>query len=208
MKNSIAMGCWSVLLLLCACTTSTSPVVGDSPELWAQDLFAGVNLGMQRQEFFEYCLAANARGEMAAGLDNYVRIPLEDSVIALNTVVEFFPTFDTTGTMLALPGRFYSLSWAPWNADLSGDALLDAVVAHLENTLRGEAFEVLPGAPVRTFVKIDGPRRIFVRPHPTIEQFVEFAIERGEGCPSCDNTDLLNLPPVNPVYRDLGRELQ
>ena len=164
-----------------------------------QPLLGGLTFHMTADEFFEYCLAANRRGRMSAGRDNFVRLTLSDSAVAMNAVVEFYPEFDSLRRIVSLPGRIYSQSWAPWNPDLGGEALLDPAVRYLERELGGHAFEPLPGAPLRTYVKRDGPRRVFARPHPSVEQFVEFAIDIPGICDPCDDSDLLTLPDVNPI---------
>ncbi len=167
-----------------------------------EPLLGGVTFFMTADEFFEYCLAANQRGSMSAGRDNFVRLALPDSVVAMNSVVEFYPEFDTLGRIVSVPGRIYSQSWAPWNPDLSGEALLEPAVRYLERELGGNPFELLPGAPLPTYVKHDGPRRVYARPHPSIEQFVAFSIDVPGSCNACEDGDLLTLPDVNPLLTE------
>ncbi len=183
----------------CGAPTAVGTMVDLSDPVLGEPLLGGLTFLMTSDQFFDYCLAANKRGEMSAGRDNYVRLMLADSVIAMNTVAEFYPDFDSDRRLVSLPGRIYSQSWAPWNPDLAGAALLVPAVAYLHGELGGSRFELLSGAPLPTYVKHDGPRRVYARPHPSVEQFVDFSIDLVGDCAPCEDADLLALPQVNPI---------
>ena len=193
------------MFLIGIAATLLTGCIGDqgssvNQEVAPAELLAGLAFGMTRDSFFRHCEAANRRGEMVEGQSAFVRLDLGDSTVALNTVLEFYPNFDSLNRIVALPGRIYSLSWAPWNSELDGVQILGPAVAYLEAELGGNPFELLADAPLPTYVKRDGQRRVYLRPDPAILQFVEFAIDAPQPCRGCENEDLLTLPDVNPIF--------
>lgn len=124
-------------------------------------LFAGLQFGMGRDSFYAHCRAANARGEMRDGLDNYVRIDLDDA--ALN-VFEFLPNFDKGGSLAALHGRAYALGWSPWRPDLSADSLLERAVVEVRERLGGGDFTELAELRPRTLVQFEPGRLVAIWP--------------------------------------------
>ena len=156
------------------------------------ELLAGVQFGMTSGEFFAHCRARNKLGEMTDGVDNYVQLPLPDSLFGTRGVLEFNPNFSSGDTLVRLVGRIYVDAWAPWNREYSGDSLLGRAVHHLHDELGGAEPVLLEGFRQPTYGKIDGNRRLFVRADPHRAQYVEFAIDdlAAAGAPSADFSDL------------------
>ncbi len=170
----------SVSLAFVACGGSDSEVYGSAvaSELNRTDrvdtLLGGLSFAMTREQFFEYCMAAQKRGEMRQGTGLTVRMDVPAEQMPGLSLVEFYPTYSDANQIATLPGRIYAQQWSPWNQELSADSLTQAALAYLQSTLGGNSFEKVAGAPRTTFVKLDANRRAEVR--PSEEQMIEFTI--------------------------------
>lgn len=126
------------------------------------ELFFGLELGMNRKAFFETCWEQNRQGVLTNG-------PTELSVEHSLTLpsgnpakMRFYPKFEEDRIYL-MPVEFQYESWAPWNEELSAEKLREDVVKLFENWYGPGFIEVTNEDRSQiAFVKMDGNRRIRV----------------------------------------------
>lgn len=126
------------------------------------ELFFGLELGMNRKAFFETCWEQNRQGVLTNG-------PTELSVEHSLTLpsgnpakMRFYPKFEEDRIYL-MPVEFQYEGWAPWNEELSAEKLREDVVKLFENWYGPGFIEVSNADKSQiAFVKMDGNRRIRV----------------------------------------------
>ncbi|WP_297336778.1 hypothetical protein [Algoriphagus sp.] len=152
------------LLLLGACQSEYQKI--EERELASgkevNELFLGLQLGMDRKGFYETCWDLNKEGILTNG-------PTELSVEYIPKLpsgnparMRFYPKFEDEKIYL-MPVEFTYDGWAPWNEELAVEKLRADVVSYFEE-LYGEGFFEVSNEDksLIAFVKIDGNRRIRV----------------------------------------------
>jgi hypothetical protein len=124
------------------------------------ELFLGLELGMDKRAFFDTCWKRNKEGLLTNG-------PTELSVeynaempSGHKSKMRFYPKFKDEKIYL-MPLEFSYDGWAPWNEDLSAENLREDVIKLFEKWYGPGFIEVTNEDKTQTvFVKMDGNRRI------------------------------------------------
>lgn len=124
------------------------------------ELFFGLELGMDRKSFFETCLELNQQGKHSNGptelsIENKSEMPSGNPAR-----MRFFPKFEQDKIYL-MPIEFTYEGWEPWNEELSAEKLREDVVKLFEEWYGPGFIEVSNEDKSQIgFVKIDGNRSI------------------------------------------------
>lgn len=133
-------------------------------------LLFDMKFGLQKQEFFQKCWQLNQKGIISNGPENkWVKHKLPskaDSLSTQNITMLFFGDFNEKKIMTGMDFQFYYNSWSLWNKDLQSDKLLPVVMDSLKKWYPGNDFINVPlkKDSLEVFVKVDGNRRITIRP--------------------------------------------
>ncbi|WP_299529610.1 hypothetical protein [Ulvibacterium sp.] len=132
-------------------------------------LFLGLRLGQSRKDFFEICWDLNREKKVThSELFPFVKYPLpkKKSLEAENDITMlFYGDFNREKTvMTGIQLQFYYEAWALWNEAVQSDKLLLAVKDSLEKWYPGNDFLELKKDSLQFFVKVDGNRRITIKP--------------------------------------------
>lgn len=126
------------------------------------ELFLGLELGMEKRSFYDACWQLNKEGKLNSGpselsVEYNVELPSGHGA-----KMRFFPKFDQEKIYL-MPVEFTYEGWAPWNEDLSAEKLREDVVKLFEEWYGPGFIEVSSEDKSQiVFVKMDGNRRIRV----------------------------------------------
>lgn len=124
-------------------------------------LFLGLSLGMTRQAFFDTCWTLNKKQMVKEGPGNMsVQYSLADE-FDHNVFMFFYPN-NSDDTVYEMGVRFAYEAWAPWNKQMFADSLIHDVKSMLEQWYGGGFLEIDHEQHGKTFVKMDGHRRIFL----------------------------------------------
>ncbi|REG79400.1 hypothetical protein [Algoriphagus antarcticus] len=124
------------------------------------EIFLGLELGMDKNNFYETCWDLNEKGVLTNGpgelsVEYQVELPSGNS-----GNMRFYPKFEENKIYL-MPAEFAYDNWAPWNEELSSEKLLKDVVKLFEKWYGDGFFEVTNEDRSQiAWVKIDGNRRI------------------------------------------------
>jgi hypothetical protein len=125
-----------------------------------KEIFLGIELGMNRKDFFETCWELNSQGILTNGpteLSVEYDAPLPSGNPAK---MRFYPKFEDDKIYM-MPVEFAYEGWAPWNEELSVEKLREDVLALLEEWYGSGFIEVSNEDKSQiVFVKVDGNRRI------------------------------------------------
>lgn len=124
------------------------------------ELFLGLELGMDRKTFFETCWELNKQGKLSNG-PTELSIEYQTEMSSGNPArMRFYPKFDQDKIYL-MPIEFTYEGWSPWNEDLSAENLREDVVKLFEEWYGSGFIEVTNEDKSQiVFVKMDGNRRI------------------------------------------------
>ena len=127
------------------------------------ELFFGLELGMDQKQFFEICWARNKEGILTNGPS---ALSVEHSLVCPSGnsgKMRFYPELDEEGKIYLMPIEFSYDGWSPWNKDLAVEFLRKDVVQLFEKWY-GEGFIEVTNEDKSqiAFVKMDGNRRIRV----------------------------------------------
>lgn len=124
------------------------------------ELFLGLELGMDRKTFFETCWELNKQGKLSNG-PTELSIEYQTEMSSGNPArMRFYPKFEQDKIYL-MPIEFTYEGWAPWNEDLSAENLREDVVKLFEEWYGPGFIEVTNEDKSQiVFVKMDGNRRI------------------------------------------------
>jgi hypothetical protein len=124
------------------------------------ELFFGLELGMNRKAFFETCWDLNKQGKLSNGP---TELSIEHQTVMSSgnpARMRFYPKFEQDKIYL-MPIEFTYEGWAPWNEDLSAENLREDVVKLFEEWYGPGFLEVTSDDKSQVvFVKMDGNRRI------------------------------------------------
>jgi len=132
-------------------------------------LFLGLRLGQSRKDFFEICWDLNREKKVThSELYPFVKYPLPKKT-ELEPVDDmtmlFYGDFNQEKTvMTGMKLQFYYEAWALWNKSLQSDQLLIAVKDSLSKWYPGNEFLEMKKDSLQFFVKVDGNRRITIKP--------------------------------------------
>ncbi|TXD78102.1 hypothetical protein [Algoriphagus ratkowskyi] len=124
------------------------------------DLFLGLELGMDKKSFYEVCWDLNKEGILSNGptelsVEYNVEMPSGNSA-----KMRFYPKFKEEKIYL-MPVEFNYESWALWNEELSVEKLRIDVVALFEKWYGAGFIEVASEDRSQiAYIKMDGNRRI------------------------------------------------
>ena len=124
------------------------------------ELFLGLELGMDRQAFFDTCWKRNQEGLLTNG-PSELSVEYNAEMPSGNKAkMRFYPKFQEDKIYL-MPIEFSYEGWAPWNEELSAEKLRDDVLLLFE-TWYGPGFMEISSTDKSqlVFVKMDGNRRI------------------------------------------------
>lgn len=126
------------------------------------ELFFGLELGMDQKQFFEICWARNKEGILTNGPSE---LSVEHSLVFPSGnpgKMRFYPEFEE-GKIYLMPVEFSYDGWSPWNENLKVENLREDVVKLFEKWY-GEGFIEVTNEDKSqiAFVKMDGNRRIRV----------------------------------------------
>lgn len=133
-------------------------------------LLFGMKFGQHRQEFYRKCWQLNQQGIISNGPGNTsvkYELPLsEDDSLEKGITMLFFGDFNQGKIMTGMDLDFYYNAWSIWNKSLQSDKLLPAVMDSLKKWYPGNDFIKVPlkNDSVELLVKVDGNRRITIRP--------------------------------------------
>jgi hypothetical protein len=153
-----------VLVLLSSCQSEYAKV--ENKELASgktvNELFLGLELGMDKKKFYETCWDLNKEGVLTNGpgeLSVEYKVTLPSGNAAS---MRFYPKFEENKIYL-MPTEFSYDNWAPWNEELSAEKLRDDVTKLFEEWY-GEGFLEVTNEDRSqiAWVKVEGNRRIRV----------------------------------------------
>lgn len=124
------------------------------------ELFLGLELGMDRKSFFDTCWELNKQGKLTNG-PTELSVEYKAEMPSGNPAsMRFYPKFEQDKIYL-MPIEFVYEGWGPWNEDLSVENLRADVVKLFEEWYGPGFIEVTNEDKSQiVFVKIDGNRRI------------------------------------------------
>lgn len=123
-------------------------------------LFGGLYLGMDRQDFRTRCFQMNQRGLFTDGVAAKVRYKINE--LSSPVTLLFFPDFHNE-RIFQVPVVLQYDAWAPWNANLSSEALVKEAKELFMKWYGGNPFlEIKSKDKPSLWVKIDGNRRITI----------------------------------------------
>ncbi|MEL6561177.1 MAG: hypothetical protein AAFQ94_23500 [Bacteroidota bacterium] len=124
-------------------------------------VFLGINLNMDRKEFYSHCWELNKEGKVINGPSNLsVEYRLVNNEMRDSAYLRFYPDFDGK-EINKMDFEFGFLNWAPWNEDLKIDSLLLDSRKLLHKWYGKNDFIYLEGDQnKKVWVKVDGNRRI------------------------------------------------
>ncbi|SEF55970.1 hypothetical protein SAMN03080598_00605 [Algoriphagus boritolerans DSM 17298 = JCM 18970] len=124
------------------------------------DLFFGLELGMDRKTFFETCWELNKQGKLSNG-PTELSVEYKAEMASGNPArMRFYPKFEQDKIYL-MPIEFSYEGWAPWNEELTVEKLREDVVKLMEEWYGPGFIEVSNEDKSQiVFVKMDGNRRI------------------------------------------------
>lgn len=124
------------------------------------ELFFGLELGMNRKAFFETCWELNKQGKLTNG-PSELSIEYKAKMPSGNPArMRFYPKFEQDKIYL-MPVEFTYEGWAPWNEELTAEKLRADVVKLFEDWYGPGFIEVTSEDKSQVvFVKMDGNRRI------------------------------------------------
>ncbi|GIV35897.1 MAG: hypothetical protein KatS3mg032_0276 [Cyclobacteriaceae bacterium] len=143
------------------------------------DLFLGVYLGMEKQEFYDHCWKLNRDGIVIQGPGNQsveYKMTTDDST---GILVHFYPNFHNN-RIYELPVLYSYEPWAPWNRQYWSDALLTRIVQHFDSTY-GKLDVLNHQTMGKVYFRIDGRRRInvFIKDDQYVQAvFTDLRVER------------------------------
>lgn len=155
------------LVMLSACSTPSPYEKLVKAEL-AKDvrndsLFLGLNLGMEKKDFYTACWDLNKQGLVRQGSGNEsVRYELD--ALPHKATLNFYPKFEDE-KVIAMPCVFIYESWAPWNEELFGGKMaIDLQKMFMDWYGGNEFIEIIDPTKGLAYYKIDGNRQITMLP--------------------------------------------
>jgi hypothetical protein len=152
----------TALVLLSACKSEYEKV--ESRELASgkivNEIFLGLELGMDKKKFYETCWDLNKEGVLTNG-PGELSIEYAAELPSGNPAkMRFYPKFEDDKIYM-MPVEFTYEGWAPWNETLSAEKLREDVVGLFSGWYGEDFFEVTNEDRSQVvFVNVNGNRRI------------------------------------------------
>lgn len=133
-------------------------------------LLFNFKFGQSKQYFLQSCWQLNQKGIISSGPENTTvqyQLPTKQKEPSpTDMTLLFFGDFNEEKIMTGMNLQFYYNSWSPWNTSVQSEKLLPVVMDTLKSWYAGNDFIKVPlkGDSLNLFVKIDGNRRITIRP--------------------------------------------
>ncbi|CAM4186160.1 Lipoprotein [Zobellia nedashkovskayae] len=133
-------------------------------------LFLGLKLGDTRKTFYDTCWKLNKNGIITQGPKNsfvQYNLPIKKNDSTAKKIrMLFYGTFNEQKIMTGMDMKFSYDAWALWNKNLQSNQLALVLQDTLLAWFPGNKFiEVeLKKIPGKTFIKVDGNRRIIIEP--------------------------------------------
>lgn len=163
----IRLGC--LILFLSACTQSdyTKLVKRELGKGVRMDsVIFGINLGDTRDEFYGKCFDLNKKHLVTQGPKGAtVQYLFTDSLIHKDPAslrLLFIPAFDEKDIIKEVNLEFSYMAWAPWNAELQSEKLIEKVKEIVMMWYKGNPFVMIKLNDQELPVKVDGNRRLIV----------------------------------------------
>ena len=159
-----------ILLLGCSESKYSALVKNEMAKGVVYDsIFLGLRLGQTKKEFFDTCWKLNRDQVVTNGPDGFVEydLPAVDKHRSDRSITMlFYGIFNKENIMTGMKLQFSYDAWSLWNKSLQADQLRLAVQDTLGSWYPGNQFlEVdLSKNKERLWVKIDGNRRIAIKP--------------------------------------------
>jgi hypothetical protein len=124
-------------------------------------LFLGLGFGMEAKQFYTHCWELNKKGLIMQGPSNlFVQYELHSPDVKSKTYMWFYPDF-SDNKISKMRVEFSYEAYAPWNAELANDKLLEDIKNLFEKWYGGTFIKETNKAGDKTvWVKVDGNRRI------------------------------------------------
>lgn len=170
MRTSLKLTFSLIGLLLTGCMGSDySKLVKSEMEkgIVNDSLFLGLKLGQTQKEFFSICWKLNQEKVVTNGEDMFVRYKLPSQNKKNDTGdmnMLFYGIFDDEKVMTGMKLRFSYEGWSIWNKAVQADKLIYAVKDSLLSWYPGNEFLKVALEEKELWVKVDGNRRITIRP--------------------------------------------
>lgn len=173
LRSITKIGLLFIFVLLFSCSGS------EYSQLVKREMATGVvydtlrfdmNFGQHKQEFFKKCWQLNQKGIISNGPGSqWVKYALpsqNDTPSEQNITMLFFGDFNENKIMTGMDYQFYYNAWSLWNKKLQSDQLVPVVIDSLKKWYPGNDFIKVPlkKDSSEIFVKVDGNRRITIRP--------------------------------------------
>jgi hypothetical protein len=145
------------------------------------EIFLGLELGMDKKAFYEKCWELNSKGLLTNG-PSELSVEYDAPMPSGNPAkMRFFPKWENEKIYM-MPVEFTYEGWAPWNEELAVEKLREDVVKLFEEWYGPGFIEVSNEDKSQiAFVKVDGNRRIRIfRKHlPTVRaEIVDLKIQK------------------------------
>tara|TARA_R110002167_G_scaffold24608_3_gene86268 strand:- start:6509 stop:6997 length:489 start_codon:yes stop_codon:yes gene_type:complete len=133
-------------------------------------LIFGMKFGQTRQQFYDSCWKLNNEERVTHGPNNKFvayKLPQKDTTDLKNAITMFFyGVFNEENIMTGMDFQFSHDAWSLWNKNMQSDRLVLSVKDSLKKWYPGNDFITvhLPKDTTDIFVKIDGNRRITIKP--------------------------------------------
>lgn len=138
----------------------------------------GVQLGMQRQAFYDHCWDLNKQGKDITQGHHNTSVMHSDTVnFTFPTEINFYPEFNKNNQIYILPVRYEYRSWAPWNKEAHSDKLMPEVISLMEKSYNCTFTQKEINGKL-VWYNYDNPRLITIYPEDEHYVYVKFKNEQ------------------------------
>lgn len=131
-------------------------------------LLFGMKFGETKQEFYNRCWKLNQQRLVTQSTQSkflrYLRPVKKEKNDSKTITMLFYGSFNEENIMTGMDLRFYHEGWSLWNKELQSDKLIYDVKDLLTAWFPGNNFINVKRDSIEIFVKIDGNRRIIIKP--------------------------------------------
>lgn len=166
MRGKYTLQAILIVLLSCAiwsCEKSYQDIVDEelASGVRYDSVFLGIDLNMDRKEFYTHCWELNKQGKVINGPSNLsVEYRLVNNEMRDSAYLRFYPDFDGQ-EINKMDFEFGFLNWAPWNENLKIDSLLlDSRKLLYQWYSKNDFIYLEDDKNRKVWVKVDGNRRI------------------------------------------------
>ena len=124
-------------------------------------LLVGLNFGMTKEAFLDYCWGMNKKGLFREGEGKTVEYILGKREVKYRIQMNFYPTF-SDNKITELPIRFKYMDMDIFNPLMKTDKLFKEVKKYIEDVFGGGFFMSPIPTGGKGYVKVEGNRRIMI----------------------------------------------